>query len=263
VLPLVSNDKVEHVSGWCTYSDAFDSPEMEVLCGGVNHKTPTAGAIWRQGNLLHFGFDLSPEEMNERGRALLVNSIVYIARFLEDRPITHAPERALLRVGADRITAKTNPERDYVEWYFSPAVRTAGKVDDWPAFQAWYRKNRDFLRADRKLKGSLVLDEEARAFGVAPHQAEFFPAGIAALKEGGVSATRAAKLLRRYAPDGPQEPKAELWKRWWEENRPYLFFSESGWYRWYIDPLARKRGKPTAELRGTARATRSGMHPAP
>jgi hypothetical protein len=257
VLPLVKDAGAQHFPGWCTYSDAFDSPETEVLCGGVNHKTATAAAIWRQGHLLHFGFDLSPEEMNERGQALLINSIVYIARFREDRPITHTPDRALLRVGADRQVAKASPEKDYLNWYFTPAVRAAGKADDWPAFQRWYRDNRPFLRADRKQGGSLVLDEEAKAFGVPPSGAEFFPAMLSALKEGGDRAARAAALLRRYAPDGPQEPRADLWKRWWEENRPYLFFSESGWYRWYIDPLARKRGKPTVELRGTARAAPS------
>ena len=33
---------------------------------------------WRQGNLLHFGFEQSPAELNQNGRALLVNAIVYI-----------------------------------------------------------------------------------------------------------------------------------------------------------------------------------------
>jgi hypothetical protein len=111
VVPLVNDMKSERTPGWCTYSDAFDSPEMEFLSGGINHKTATAAAIWRQGNLLHFGFDLSPDEMNEQGRRLLLHSIVYIAGFTEDRPITHAPERALLRVGADRVVAKKAPDK--------------------------------------------------------------------------------------------------------------------------------------------------------
>ena len=44
-----------------------DAPEIEVFCGGINSKTATAAALWRQGNLLHYGFDLSPDEMNESG----------------------------------------------------------------------------------------------------------------------------------------------------------------------------------------------------
>jgi hypothetical protein len=57
VLPLVRNLTTAFHPGWCTYADALDSPETEILCGGINHKTPTAAAIWRQGHLLHFGFD--------------------------------------------------------------------------------------------------------------------------------------------------------------------------------------------------------------
>jgi hypothetical protein len=230
---------------------------MEVLCGGINHKTATAAAIWRQGHLLHFGFDLSLDEMNEQGRNLLIHGIVYITGFTEDRPITHAPERALLRVGADRVVAKKNPDKFYLEWYFTPTVRKQGKIEDWPAFQDWYRANRAFLRADRKQGGSLVLDEEAKAFGVAPSQPEFFPAVLAALKEGGTKAEQAATLLSRYAPLGPKAMQADAWQNWWDENKSYVFFSESGWYRWYIDPLALRRGVATAKLRGAARATPS------
>ncbi len=85
---------------------------------------------------------------------------------------------------------------------------------------------------------------------------EFFPAMIGALGEGGSRADQAMLLLRRYAPSVPAERDAQTWQRWWEENRPFLFFSESGWYRWYVDPLAKKRGVPAAALRGSARATR-------
>lgn len=257
VLPLVKNPNGQFQSGWCTYSDAFDSPEMEVLCGGINHKTATAAAIWRQGHLLHFGFDLSPTDMNERCQALLVNCIVYINRFPDDRPIMPAPGRALLKVGADRITSKSKPEKDYLDWYFAPTVLQQGKAHDWPAFQAWYKQHRDYLRADLAHKGSFVLDEEALAAGVPPARPEFFPAMIAALQEGGENAARATLLLRRYAPSGPQAGKASDWQSWWKENQPYLFFSESGWYQWYLDPLAKKRGIPSAELRGLARATRN------
>jgi hypothetical protein len=261
VIPLVKNVGSDHFPGWCTYSEALDSPETEVLCGGINHKTPTAAAIWRQGHLLHFGFDLSPDEMTEPAQALLINSIAYIARFTEDRPITHAPGRALLHVGADRVAAKKVFERDYVEWYFSPSVRKLAKADDWPAFQTWYKQHRDYLRADKDQAGSLVLDEEARSLKVCPDRPEFFGAMISALREGGAKADAAAKLLHRYAPGGPKESKAEAWQSWWAENMPYAFFSESGWYQWYIDPLAKKRGVSAADLRGPMRATIASSSP--
>jgi hypothetical protein len=256
VIPLAAKPDAEHRPGWCTYSDAFDSPETEVLCGGINHKTPTAASVWRQGNLLHFGFDLSPDEMSDAGRALLGDCVVYVAGFADDRPLTRAPERALLRTRADKIAGAETPEKDYVEWYFTPEVRTEGKAADWPAFREWYKRHRDYLRADPDHKGSLVLDREAESFGTPPAGREFIPTAVAALKTDGPKAESAAKLLRRYAPDGPKEMTPAAWQAWWDENGPYLFFSESGWYRWYLDPLAKKRGVPAAELRGAARATR-------
>src|SRR5262249_8424793 len=184
-------------------------------------------------------------------------AIAYIARFTEDRPITHAPGRPVLRPGADRTVAKPAADKDYVDWYFSAAVQAAGKVDDWPAFRTWYRQNRDYLRADRGSHGSLVFDADAKAFGVPPNSKEFFPAAVVALKEGNDRATLAEKLLHRYAPDGPKNGQAEAWQGWWKQNQPYAFFSEAGWYRWYIDPLAKKRGVPAADLGGVARAARA------
>ena len=92
VLPLVSLDHKPSSPGWCTYTrDMAEAPEIEVFCGGINSKTSTAAAVWRQGNLLHYGFDLGPHEMNEWAKAVLVNSITYISRFTEDRPIMHTP----------------------------------------------------------------------------------------------------------------------------------------------------------------------------
>jgi hypothetical protein len=92
VLPLVDDRKQGGRPGWCSYSTDFArNPDVEFFCGGVNRKTPTAAGLWRQGNLLHFGFEQSPSEMNESGQRLLLNSIAYISRFTEDRPIAITP----------------------------------------------------------------------------------------------------------------------------------------------------------------------------
>jgi hypothetical protein len=67
-------------------------------------------------------------------------------------------------------------------------------------------------------------------------------------------------LLDRYAPDGPGgRGSREEWTAWHLENQPYLFFSDTGGYRWYIDPLAKARKVPTAKLRGSDRASRPAM----
>jgi hypothetical protein len=259
LLPLVTDVKEHFEPGWCTYVRSFDSPEMEVFCGGLNSKIASAAAIWRQGNLLHFGFEPSPAALNETGRALLVNAVVYISRFTEDRPIPRTPSpfegvEATTRAQADRLLRQPKPSADYLTWYFSPAARQAGNTRDMAAFKKWYRENRSFLRDDPKT-GKLTLDAEAKALGVGPASPEFFARAGTLLAEGGAAADRARRLLRRYAPEGPASGDGAAWRAWWERHRPYLFFSDSGGYRWYVDPLALKRKVPTAQLRGPRRAT--------
>jgi hypothetical protein len=131
---------------------------------------------------------------------------------------------------------------------------TALKGKDRPACKAWFEQNGKFLRP--AAEGQLAVDEEAKAFGVPYDGAEFFGKAIAALGESGETRARARRLLVRYAPDGPAGGSAKDWEAWWRENRPYVFFSQAGEYRWYLDPLAKKRGIPSFELTGPKRADR-------
>jgi hypothetical protein len=259
LLPLVADINRRSGPGWCTYVFDFDSPEIEVFGGGLNSKTPTAAALWRQGHLFHFGFEPAPDVMNDTGRALLVNAIVYISRFTEDRPIPRTPSpfegtKATTRAYAERVLQRETRPEDF-KYFFDAATLSAAGVKDLSGLRAWYKEHREYLHAEPK-EGKLTLDAEAQAFGTPPNRLEFFPKAIAALRAGGPAAERARRLLRRYAPEGPADGDAGAWETWWQTHRPYLFFSDAGWYRWYIDPLAKKRGVPTADLRGPARASK-------
>ena len=263
VLPLTRDPKAKLPPGWCTYTHEHESaPELEVICGGINSKTPKAGAIWRQGNLLHFGFEQSPAEMNETGRSLLVNAIAYISRFTEDRPIILTPSafapqrhRILDREAIARLVQdKARDLREYLKFYLSTELYNELKGMSREDLDEWFRENRPWIRAGEK--GGLMLDEEARTFGEGPAQPAFFDKAIRAFADNGDQADLARRLLERYAPDGPGESASrEAWTAWHRANQPYLFFSDTGGYRWYLDPLARKRKIPTAELRGPARAS--------
>jgi hypothetical protein len=123
---------------------------------------------------------------------------------------------------------------------------------------AWYRDARPYLVADAL--GRLAVDEPARRYGPSPADAAFLDKAVAdlgsAAAAGSDASAAARKLLGRYVPDGPgRDAPAERWSAWLKENRPYLFFSDAGGYRWYLDPLAKKRGLPSADVRGPARAT--------
>jgi hypothetical protein len=255
VLPLAANENVRYRDGWCTYTYEHEqAPELELICGGVNAKTSRASAIWRQGNLLHFGFEQSPTEMNDTGRSLLINAVAYAARFSEDGPIIRrsASARILDRKAIERLIQ--NESRDlelYFDWFFAEELREALRGTTRPQLAEWPRKNRGYLRAD--VRGKFVIDEVARRFGTAPDSSAFIPAAVERLAE-----SDARELLSRYVPLGPGvDATAGDWRAWYRENEPYLFFSDSGGFRWYVDPLAKKRRTASSELRGMDRASSS------
>jgi hypothetical protein len=258
VLPLVKDRASQHSPGWCSYVYRHaESPELEVICGGINEKTVQAAAVWRQGNLLHFGFEPSPPEMNDAGRALLVNCVAYIARFTEDRPITDVPSPFVGPAPQDRgavLRALARPDSlAYLKYILSEATYKELEGRTPTEREAWYRQSEGYLHGDEN--GKLAVDEDAVAFGVPANTPEFFDRAIASLKGNEDTAGEARRLLDRYAPVGAvAEGSFAAWNSWWQTNKPYLFFSDSGGYRWYVDPLAKKRSVPTAELRGPARA---------
>ena len=248
VLPLILPDKHQRMPGWCTYTrDMTAVPEIEVFCGGINAKTATAAALWRQGNLLHYGFDLAPDEMNEWGKAILVNSITYIARFTDDRPIMETPSPFAGRefLTRDRIEVLIGRKDagwwDHIEGYFDKRTLAAAGVKDLPSFANWYPGVRRFLTADEN--GTLSVDEDLRALDVDPANMDFLERCIADLAGSFEQVQRARRLLARRVPEGPsQGASADTWANWWKTHRDYLFYGEIGGYRWYLDPLAKKRG---------------------
>ena len=259
MLPLVRDQKRQWTPGWCTYPDGFDqNPDIEVFCGGENEKRAEAAACWRQGNLLHFGFEQSPAEMNEAGQRLLLNCIAYISRFTEDRPIAVTPSVfagpvALPRAYLDRRLEKV--DTNDLAWIVAPSVLDVLKGKTPEEIRNWYAGNRGYLHPGPEAK--LEVDKDALAFGTPVDTVEFFNEAIKALRDGGQEARRASELLAGYAPlDAPQSTDPAKWEAWLRENRSYLFFSDQGDYGWYVDPLAKKRGIPTAQLRGAARASR-------
>jgi hypothetical protein len=118
--------------------------------------------------------------------------------------------------------------------------------------QAWFASERPWIHPN--LQNRLEIDVDAKTLNVLFDTPEFFPQAIAALRAEKTKAV-AASILARYAPEGPGvNADADAWDKWWHDNSPYLFYSELGGYRWYLDPLAKKRGVPSQDLRGPLRA---------
>lgn len=265
VLPLVDGIRSYHTvindyqRGWSShYYEFADLPDVEVFSGGINEQTPHSAAFWRQGNLLHFGFEQSPTQMNGAGQAMLVNAVAYISRFTEDRPI----DVSLSVFGPDHIAVSRDRLKNYfIRWpsaltnIFTPETLATFDWHNSTNAQAWF----DFMRPwiHPNAGNYLEVDQEAKVLNTVFDSPEFFPKTIAALRDEKTQPA-AAVLLARYAPDGPgNAANAEAWDKWWKENAPYLFYSELGGYRWYIDSLAKKRGVPSKDLRGPLRTSKS------
>lgn len=264
VLPL-ANESEFHEAGWCTYAATLeDAPDVEVMCGGLNSKLPTAAAVWRQGNLLHFGFEQSPAQLDDAGCDLLENCIVYIAGFRADRPLGNVrsafgkgpriEHRAwLLSVMAgDDATAEGIAER-----FFSGELRGQLAAMSTADAKAWLRERLTFLVPGAD--GRLELDADLQNFGI-DARAAGFPAAIRALlAKGGDASAAACRILTRRVPEGPQgegaaaPAPAEAWSTFLAANERYLFSSEYAGCVWLVDTLAQARGVPTAALRGPAR----------
>jgi hypothetical protein len=260
VLSLVKDPGSEYQSGWISYrAGLLDSPEVEIISGGLSERSPDGAALWRQGHLLHFAFDIAPAEMNETGKAILLNSIAYIARFTEDRPIARTPSGWGEKKDAPRskrwiegLFASRIPQERDLDYYLSPGTKAVVSKMDRLSYPKWYQENAPFLTCD--MDGRLIVDAGAKEFGIPFDNPDFFPKTIARLDDP-ASGAKARELLKRYAPDGPAAGSAKEWTQWWETVRPCLFYSEPGCYRWYVDPLAKRRGIPSDKLRGPARAT--------
>jgi hypothetical protein len=244
--------------GWCTSPvGLLDSPEVEVLCGGVNSKGPDYAAVWRQGHLLHFGFEDPPHLLTRNGQALLLNAIAYIARFRDDRRLpvtptgfssTKAPrQRHWLRYSLDQGKVPAIAAN-----FEDPWATEVGKLDI-NAAREWVEARWGFLVAGES--GRLTVDEAAMTLGIAVDADDLPQRALAWLDEPNHAAA-SVRLLGRSCPDGPGLAAGiGAWRTWLGANHEFLFFTESAGQRWLLDALAKERGVPTAKLRGPARAS--------
>jgi hypothetical protein len=140
-------------------------------------------------------------------------------------------------------------------WLLSERAMAALKDKSPEEVRKWYGDTRPYFHPGPDLK--LEVDDDARALGAPIDRLEFFDKTLAALSGPGEAANRAMRLLARYAPaDAGNGESIHAWEQWLKTSRSYLFFSDQGDYRWYTDPLAKKRGVPSKELRGPSRASR-------
>jgi len=105
--------------------------------------------------------------------------------------------------------------------------------------------DRPYIRVKRTNRRAFEVDALARKLGVANHKKAYLRRLIHMLPD-----AEALAALEYYTGITTFGEKPSRWKQWYDGNQDYLWFSDCEGFRWKIDEEARKRGIPTAKLRG-------------
>jgi hypothetical protein len=201
-----------------------DSPDSEWISSGINSKGPESMAIGRQGNLFLWGFYAQPSDMTESARRVFVNSIAYMKQFDGVKPI---------------VTTKSgNLGRD---WAIAQATITRSTK-----MQSFYTENLEMLHqvrvkeSDGSSTDELVfeVDEDLKTLRVGNRSPEFVPKLLERLEKNPADEL-CARLAQRYLAVAPSIEPTKL-RAWYEENKPFLFFSDRAGYVWLVDETSKK-----------------------
>ncbi len=254
-----------------------DTPDAEVISAGTNTKGPDSVALGRHGNWFLWGFAGDPTQMTPSARQVFLNTLVWMDQFdgqlpQADLPKVRRPARESI---LDRIAFleeyKSQPQvmswlrAEFIPEVFAECEGEAARLLE------WYVENLEQLHPT-----AVTVDEGERTFqtfrlvvdplllhlGVGNRSPELFAQidwllgeprdapGLLALQK--TLSTEvpdgdlARVLIDRYLPpDAPRE--AAALRRWVEERRDRLYFSDVYGYRWFVaeEPLPermRRRG---------------------
>lgn len=250
----LADPKATPMPGWCTSGGQVVGPETEIVCGGINTKQPTHVAVWRQGNLLHWGFEPDPDHLEEAGRKLFVNGIAYIARFVNDRPIVRVRSFVDAAGGSpsllwlDRLIADGDGAQ--LADMFAPPWNERIKAQG-DAAVAFVKERLGAVR-DSGGDSDFAFDEHALALGVDLRQRTVLRELVGKLD--GEQAEAARALLESLVHGGPEPGTTKNnWNNWLRRSESALCWdSWSHVYR--LDSLAQWRRVDADGLRGPARA---------
>lgn len=228
-----------HMGEALTLDSVVNSIDAEVVAMGTSAKGPWRSGIVRHGRYTLWAFEGGVEKMTDAGRSLFINTVFYAAR--------HAHSPVLER----RLNGTRYEARSYLrdpglvetlkELYLPPELRKydAAKV------RAWLDENRPYLRNQGQ---RFEVDTFAKAAGIPNHKRAILELCIANLREKkNIGASLAT--LARYTGCKKVGRTDNAWKKWYDENRDYLFFSDCEGFLFKIDEEAKAKRIPVERLR--------------
>lgn len=197
----------------------LDSPDTEIVSGGLNMKGSRSVAIGRQGNLVLWGFHARPEFLTANGRHLFVNTVAWASEFDGHRPLVRSVARS----------------RDGVEGVLSFSRDLAA---GWASYVEWI----DEYNAENE---RLVAEAESRE--LEPHEESRLERGP---RERPTLEAYSEERLRRYHGDALYERfggDVDAYAAWYAEHLEYLVWSSDD-YRFTLDETAQALGLSNREV---------------
>jgi hypothetical protein len=253
-------DLPEKIQGWKVHEGEFpaidvglvsdpygfeDSPDCEWISSGINSKGPLSMALGRQGNLFLWGFYGDPSRMTPSAQRVFLNTIVYMKRF-DGAPILigeakNARDYALIYAGMATTLKDSKGVMDWLKDRF-PANLWESTGGDGDKLEEFYRAHLEFLYSTER---GFAVDPDLMALNVSNRRPEFFERVLERLDADPQDAS-ARRLLTRYAPQASRLDPTAL-RKWLEENRQRLFFTDTGGFQWRIAPPAAIRAPTPAQ----------------
>jgi hypothetical protein len=181
-----------------------DSPDTEIISGGLNTKSQEAVAIGRQGSFLLWGFAGAPQSMTPSGRNAFVNAVTYIAKF-DHRPV---------------LVRKTAQSReDALRWV--ELLVNIGK---------YYQEECEYIKAENARRKQLLETEKTRSLTddekVSAKSPERPIPTFEEYRKSEISDSFPAELVESlgYAPD--------KYLAYYRDNLPYLNYKN---YKFVLD----------------------------
>jgi hypothetical protein len=253
-------DLPETIQGWKVHEGEFpaidvglvsdpygfeDSPDCEWISSGINSKGPLSMALGRQGHLFLWGFYGDPSRMTPSAQRVFLNTIVYMKGF-DGAPILvrepkHARDYALMYSEMAKSLANDKGAAEWLRKRF-PSELWESTGGDGDKLGEFYRTHLEFLHSTDQ---GFAVDPDLVALNVSNRKPEFFERVLERLDADAKDAS-ARRLLSRYAPDASRMDPPVL-RKWLEENRQRLYFTDTGGFQWRISPPAASRVPASAQ----------------